>query len=293
MQISRRAALTGAAALTTLPIDALATTATKPAWSNLAPGKNWTSEFLDYDPTTNFRQAMRLQRSLYDQDDILHWYHFIMVAVTPSHAPVPIVRWEGIEFSRHERIAEDVYRMHGHNLSFPRDLDTGDFTNDVYNPVTEKRVQPTMLALTGDPGLLVSPAGIITLDHPEGPFRPRYIKIRREGDFVKVDGIRVPPASWPVTFLEMGYEHAPAELYDDPSQLWLPTEVSGAYVFPYPDWMEMGDAPGHMFAAWSGYKLRSVDQLPQEFYQKAEAERPDLLKVDRLPFAKPIVIPSI
>ena len=28
-----------------------------------------------------FRQALRIQRSLEDQADILHWYHFIMVSV--------------------------------------------------------------------------------------------------------------------------------------------------------------------------------------------------------------------
>jgi hypothetical protein len=109
---------------------------------------------------------------------------------------------------------------------------------------------------------------------------------------VKIDGIRVPPASWPATFLEMGFEHAPAALYDDPAQLWLPTEVSGAYVFPYPAWLDMGDQPGHMFAAWSGYKLRSVDQLPKDFLKKASAERPDLLSVSRVPFKKKHTLPT-
>ena len=90
----------------------------------------------------------------------------------------------------------------------------------------------------------------------------------------------MPPESWPATFIETGYEAAPADLYDDPKQLWLPTDVSGAYVFPFPAWMNMGDAPGHMFATWSGYKLKSVSQLPTAFRQRAEAEFPQLLQVD-------------
>jgi hypothetical protein len=182
--------------------------------------------------------------------------------------------------------------LHGHNLSFPRDLESGDFTNDVLNPITGRRVQPKTLALTEDPGLFVSPSGTVTLDDQTATFRPKYTKIRREGALVKVDGIRVPPASWPATFLEMGYEAAPAKLFDDPSQLWLPTEVSGAYAFPYPDWMKMGDAPGHLFAAWTGSKLRSVDQLPCEFLSRAEAERPDLLAVDAAPFDRPAALPK-
>ena len=110
----------------------------------------WESQFFDYDPVTNFCQAMRLQRSLLDEDDILHWYHFIMVAVVPSRAPAPVVRSEGIELSRHNRVKENLLRLHGHNLSFPRDLASGEFTNHVLNPINGRRVQPKTLALTED-----------------------------------------------------------------------------------------------------------------------------------------------
>lgn len=244
------------------------------------------SDFLLLNPVENFRQAMRLQRSLKDADDILHWYHFIMVAVPLNATPKPVVRWEGIEFSRHQIIGENRYRMHGHNLSFPRDLKSGAFVAEVRNPVSGKTVAVPPMALTQDPGLVRSPFGVITLDKPSLPPRPDYKVLRRENDFVKVDGIRVPPDTWPVTFLEMGTEAAPAALFDDSAQTWLPTEVSGAYVFPWPAWMQMGDAPGHMFAAWSGCKLRSVDELPNEFRQRAARDFPELLRVDRRAFER-------
>ncbi len=294
INMSRRSALASFGAGIALP--ALAGCVSTPALPSLsdrdgfdpkgqrAANYKWTSQFLTYDPVEKFRQIMRLQRSLYEEDDILHWYHFIMIAVPQGMSPRPVVRWEGIELSRHEKIGEDLYRLHGHNLSFPRDLHTGEFVDAVLNPVTGKEVRPKTMALTGDPGLLFSPAGNLTLDNPKGEFVPKYGMLRREGEIVKVDGIRVPPTSWPVTFLEMGYEAASAAAFDDASQLWLPSEVSGAYVFPWPEWMEMGDTPGHMFAAWSGYKLRTVDQLPDEFIAKAKSERPDLLEVDRRRF---------
>jgi hypothetical protein len=98
----------------------------------------------------------------------------------------------------------------------------------------------------------------------------------------------VPPDTWTVTFLEMGYEAAPAEAFDDASQPWLPAEVSGAYVFPWPEWMRMQGCEGHMFAAWSGYKLRSVDELPAEFRRRAEREFPQLLRVDTAQFERPV-----
>jgi hypothetical protein len=246
------------------------------------------SQFMALDPIENFRQAMRLQRSLEDADDILHWYHFIMVAVPLNATPKPVVRWEGIELSRHQTIGENRYRMHGHNLSFPRDLKSGAFVAEVLNPVSGKTVAVPPMALTQDPGLVRSPFGVITLDKPSLPPRPDYKMLRRENDFVKVDGIRVPPDTWPVTFPEMGTEATPAALFDDPAQTWLPSEVSGAYVFPWPAWMQMGDAPGHMFAAWSGCKLRSVDELPEEFRRRAARDFPELLRVDRRAFERAV-----
>jgi hypothetical protein len=89
-----------------------------------SPAARWTSEFLAFDPVENFRQAVRIQRSLEDEAEILHWYHFIMIAVPRGMTPRAVVRWEGIELSRHRRIGPDRYRVHGHILSFPRDLTT-------------------------------------------------------------------------------------------------------------------------------------------------------------------------
>lgn len=255
---------------------------------SLPRGGRWTSSFLALDPVQTFRQAWRIQRSLEDEADVLHWYHFIMIAVPLDATPKPVVRWEGIELSRHQKIGPERYRLHGHNLSFPRDLRSGEFVDAVINPVTKRSVGVPPMALTGDPGMVRSPAGVISLDKASAAPRPDYKELRREGGFVKVDAIRVPPDTWPVTFLETGYESSPAALFDDPSQLWLPSDVSGAYVFPYPKWMEMGDAPGHMFATWSGYKLRSIDELPEEFRRRAERDFPRLLQVDRAAFARPI-----
>jgi hypothetical protein len=282
--IATSAAPWGTAVAAAPPAAPLAATGASADWTR----RRWTSSFVQLDPVEQFRQVMRIQRSLEDADDILHWYHFVMVAVPEKATPKAVVRWEGIEFSRHERIGENRYRMHGHNLSFPRDLQTGEFVDSVVNPVTGRRVDVPPMALTEDPGLIRAPEGTITLDRPTAPPRPDYRVLRRESDVVKVDAIRVPPDTWPVTFLETGYEATPAALFDDPSNRWLPSEVSGAYVFPWPKWMQMGDAPGHMFATWSGYKLRSVDQLPEEFRRRAERDRPQLLHVDRAAFRRPL-----
>lgn len=251
--------------------------------------QRWTSEFMEFDTVQRFRHGLRIQRSAEDEADVLHWYHFTMVAVPAGAAPVPVVRWEGIELSHHKRIGPDRYRMHGHNLSFPRDLHSGRFVEEVMNPLTGDRVKVPPMALTSDPGAVIAPAGIIRLDAPTAPPRPEYRVFRREGEFVKLDAIRVAPAGWPVTFIEMGCESTPAKDFDDEGLSWLPAEVSGGYVFPWPAWMNMGRAPGHMFATWRGYKLRDIGELPVEFRRRAEQEFPQLLQVDRAQFDTPII----
>lgn len=290
LALNRRQALAGfssAAAIVGLGASSAATANTI---SSSFGDRQWTSEFLKYDKVEHFRQAMRLQRSLIDDSDVLHWYHFLMIAVPATGSPRPVVRWEGIELSHHRKLRENVYRVHGHNLSFPRDMETGEFVDGVKNPLTGKYVRVPPLALTSDPGLIATPDGIVSLDSRDFSLRKKYGVIRREGNAVKIDGIRVPPASWPATFIEVGHEASPSELYDDRSKLWLPSDVSGAYVFPYPAWMDMGDAPGHMFATWSGYKVRSIDQLPAAYKERALAEYPHLLHVDLAQFEKPFDI---
>jgi hypothetical protein len=287
--ITRRTAL-GLAAAAGLPLagPAAAVPSLGVGPSRQPVERRWTSSFVSLPPVEQFRQVMRIQRSLEDSADILHWYHFIMFSVPVGASPKPVVRWEGIELSRHERIGEHTFRLHGHNLSFPRDLRTGEFISEVLNPVTGERVTVPPMTLTEDPGLIRSPEGTVTLDRPDAPPRMDFRVLRREGDIVKVDAARIPPDTWPVTFIETGYEAAPAAAFEDASQLWLPADVSGAYVFPWPEWMRMGDAPGHMFATWSGYKLRSVEQLPDEFRQRAEREFPHLLRVDPALFRAPV-----
>lgn len=288
--LARRDVLRGLGLATVLPASLAAAPAPAAAGRGHAERepRRWTSIFMDLDPVESFRQVMRLQRSLYDEDDILHWYHFIMFAVLPDAPTTPVVRWEGIEFSRHERIGENRFRLHGHNLSYPRDLQTCRFIDTVHNPVTGRDLPISPMRLVEDPGLIRSPEGTVTLDNVGTPPRMDYRTLRREGGLVKVDSIRVPPATWPAPFIEAGYEGARADLFDDPRHLWLPTEVSGAYVFPWPEWMQMGDTPGHMFGVWSGHKLRSVDELPEEFLNRAQREDPGLLEVDREPFAREV-----
>ena len=45
--------------------------------------------------------------------------------------------------------------------------------------------------------------------------------------------------------------------------------------------MEMGDRPGHLLWHAAGAKLNSIDELPEAYRKRAEAEYPERLTVNR------------
>lgn len=252
-------------------------------------GRQMESRLFSYeDPIDHQRQSFRILRSTLDDADVLFWYHFTMFTVPEGRRPEPIVRWEGIELSHHRKLAPGVYRIHGHNLSFPRDLRTARWTSTAVNPLTGAQVNVPPMALTEDPGYVLTPDGVIPLDKPDAPPRIRIEQFLIEDDLVKIEQVRLPPASWPATFVETSANWASRDLFENTDLPSLPAGTAGGYIFPWPAWLQMGDQPGHMFATWSGRKLSSVDELPAEFLRRAAAGHSNLLGVDMKIFDQPL-----
>lgn len=242
------------------------------------PGSPTDSTFVRFaDERERFRALFRFERDLRDEGEALSWYHFVVYAVPQGGRPVPVVRFEGMEYSYFRRIADLTWRIHAHNLSFPRDLHTQAFVERVTNPVTGESIAPAPMVLLDDPGVLHSPRGYLPLDARSERWLDTYIVLRREGDLVKIEHIRPKPEGWPVTFIESSVSTVPRAEFDDPRITSLKFQTSGFYIFPFPKWMNMGDRPGHMIGAWSGRKLGGVGELPAEFAARARAEHPALL----------------
>lgn len=290
--ISRRGLLqaSAAAALAGAPLAGEASSATAPKMVNR--GARMESRMLFFeDPLEHQRQSFRIQRNLHDEADVLFWYHFTMFTVASGRRPEAVVRWEGIELSHHRKLGEGVYRIHGHNLSFPRDLRSGRFTDRAVNPLTGATVEVPPMALTGDPGYVYTPAGVIPLDNPEGAPRIRMEQFLVEDDLVKLEVVRQAPASWPATFIETSSNWSDRALFEQNDLLSLPAGTAGGYIFPWPAWLQMGEEPGHMFATWHGRKLANTGQLPAEFIRRAEPDHARLLAVDLAVFDEPLPEP--
>ena len=294
-QLSRRAliagtgAAAGGAALLSAPGAASAAAAPQ---AKLTQGSRMDSQFLFYeDPAEHQRQSWRILRNIEDDADVLFWYHFTMFTVPEGRRPEPVVRWEGIEFSHHRALRNGAHRLHGHNLSFPRDLRTGRWTDSAVNPVTGETVSIPPMALSEDPGYVYTLDGMVPLDNPGAEPRTRYEQFLVEDDLVKVEQVRLPPANWPATFVETSANWSSRELFENTDLASLPCGTAGGYVFPWPAWLEMGDNPGHMFATWHGRKLDDIGQLPEAFIRRAEPEHSELLAVDLSVFDEPLPEP--
>jgi hypothetical protein len=274
--VSRRALLGAAGASAALPLLV-------PGAAQAAPavGGRLESRLLKIDdPVEKLKAEMRVYRDLADDADVLLWYHWTAFIVAEGRTVAPLVRFEGIEFSHHRKVGENLYRAHGHNLSYPRDLTTNEYIERIRNPVTGKDIAIPPTVLLEDPGMLYSPAGKRPLNRKSQEFTPRHSVFRIEGDHVKVEEIRVPPDNWVTPFIESSHNWSPRAAFEDPKVLRLPMETAGLYVFPFPKWLEMGDVKGHMVGFWSGRKLDGAHQLPIDFYTRTENWRPELLKVD-------------
>lgn len=241
------------------------------------------------DARDEFKALFRLERDLRDEGTTLSTYQFLTYIVPHGERAQPVVRWEGMEYSYFRRVGDLTWRIHAHNVSFPRDLVTGEFTSTARNPFTGEMLEIAPMKLLGDPGTLHGPLGYLSLQARAVQWRDTYHMLRREGELVKFEHIRPGPPTWPKIFIESMCNTVSRRDFYDPTVTALPYQTSGFYLFPYPDWARMSSTPGNMLGAWSGRRVvGGVRNLPAEFRERVARENPELLAPRWQVFAPPL-----
>jgi hypothetical protein len=246
------------------------------------------SEFLFFkDPVRKLHAHLRIERDLGEETDTITWYHFMVFIVPKSRPPMPFVRYEGMEYSYLRHLGRDNFRLHAHNLSFPRDLQTGKFTDTALNPVTGKPVKIPPTVLTTDPGTIHNPRGFRNTNS-DGTYQERYAMFRLEDNLIKLDSVRGAPVEKPITHMENSCQWVDFDQFTNPAITSLPAHFVGAYLYDYPPFMEMPDSAGHMMAMFDGKKIASIEELPREYLDRVRKEYPELLKPRWSEFDKPV-----
>ena len=293
--INSRRDLLRAAAIGSLSMSAMATAFSQSGQAQTSTSGATTreagqvkSDFIFYDdPVEEFRAHFRIERDLVEEGTTLTWYHMLVFVIPTESRPLPVVRYEGIEYSYFRHLGDHNYRIHAHNLSYPRDLNTGAFTDTFLNPVTDEQVSIPPTLLLNDPGTVASPIGYRNLSG-DGSYTRGYRLFRREDHLIKKEQVRTAPPDWPALHLENSVAWVDEDLFQDQEITSLPTFFAGGYTYPYPSWLNMGDIPGHMQMMFDGKKIYSTDDLPSEFLEKAISEYPELLEPRWGEFDRPI-----
>lgn len=237
------------------------------------------TRFVDFaDPVEEFEAHFRMERDLVpDQGTALTWYYWTVFIVPGDRQPVPLLRYEGTEYSYFRQVADHVYRIHAHNVSVPMSLETNDYTGSIVNPLTGKTVTAPTNLLLNDPGTVHSPKGFRNVSG-DGTYRQPFRQFRIENDLIKLDSVRSAPPDWPINHIESSIQQASHADFLDKRITSLPCTSTGLYVFPYSKWLEMGDRPGHLLGYWDARKIPSVEDFPDKFLAKMKADHPELLK---------------
>lgn len=286
---SRRDALSKAAGATSALIGAK-TAVAQDLVSVSPPISQVTSEFLYFeDPVEEFRAHFRMGRDLVeDQGSTLTWYHWMVFAIPGGRRPEPLMRYEGIEYSYFRHMGNNNYRIHAHNVSFPRDLKTNAFVDRIDNPVTGEQVDVPVSLLLHDPGTVANPIGFRNLSG-DGSYQKVYRQFRIEDNLIKKDTVRSAPPDWPATHIENSCSWVEMDLFANETITSLPTHFCGHYAYEYPAWLKMSKTyeHGHLAGFWDGKKVNSPAELPREMLDRMEREYPELLAPRWDEFDKP------
>ncbi len=239
------------------------------------------SEFLQFDdPVEEFRAHMRIERDLVEeQGSTLTWYHWMVFVIPGGRRPEPLMRYEGIEYSYFRNLGNNNYRIHAHNVSFPRDLKTNKFTDTVVNPITGETIEAPVSLLLTDPGTIASPIGFRNISG-DGTAQEVYRQFRTEDNLIKLDSVRSAPPNWPATHIENSCQWVEFDLFANETITSLPVHFCGHYAFEYYSWLNMPKEyeHGHLSGFWDGKKINGPAELPREILDRMEREYPELLQ---------------
>lgn len=233
-------------------------------------------------PENNLRALVRMTASL-EERDVPWWYDGTIYGVVAGENPRPLVKFEGMELYWMRHLPGGDYELIGNTVTFFRDLATGQMIDSFQNPYTSARNTVPAAVQGGGPGrgFNYSVKGIRATKFLEQlPEKPLVLDWSFARDMVWLHNETAYPPGLPPPRAQRQTMFAPLKSLLDRRRDSLPAVFSSTVFMPWLKWMEMGERPGHVVWHASGAKLNSIDELPDEYRQRAEKEYPQLMTAD-------------
>lgn len=236
-------------------------------------------------PEENLSAMLRMQASLV-QEDVPWWFDGTIYAIVGEEEPRPLVNFQGWEIYWVRPLGDGTYELTGHTTSFFYDHLTGERLDTFDNPYTGQTNRVTAAVQGGGAGygFNYSVNGVRPTRFkdkmPDKPLRLRWSSVR-DVIWMHAETQYPPGLTQPRKQRQTMFAHLDDFVNPDVSN--IPASFSSTVFQPWPKWMDMGDAPGHVIWHASGAKIGSLDELPTEFRARLEAEHPE--RMSAYPFA--------
>lgn len=214
------------------------------------------------------------------------WYTGTIVGIRPGEEPKPLVRFEGAEINLFVPERDGSFRQTGLTTTFYQDLTTGAVLENFVNPYTGQTntVRPNKLGGTGSYVVwkAESVQPFFTGLPPAAPV-PLHVHWTQHRDLVWMRHDRVYPPGMPQPSFEASTSVVRRKELLNPRLTSCPAQFSSTYIAPWPRWMEMGSAPGHVIWHADGVKLPDVSAFPKDYLERVQRLYPEQLTVKMPP----------
>lgn len=226
---------------------------------------------------------VKMRCSLDPDEDVLLWWEGTLFAQEPDKKTAPLMGFEGYNICRSEKLTDGTWRLVTRELTFYRDLATGQIIDSWDNPFNGQTVEVVHVA--NDPVNTVLNA----------PGREVPMPWQEAGDTVMLT-LNIPlsypnplsPEKFPAESsgpMYIGSEHfmffAPRAAMADPALKQVPVTYGWTRVGPWLPWMKLGQRPGSLLYVAQGNKRASVDELPADIRARIASQYPEYATAPR------------
>lgn len=230
-------------------------------------------------PEGNLTALAKMRCSLDPAEHVVTWWKGTIFAQLPAKAPSAILAFEGYNICRMEQLEDGNWRFISRELSFYRDLKTGEIIDTWRNPFTEQVNE--VLHVANDPV-----NNLFAANGPRGPMQLPWESAG--GDLMMTFNVPLtyPNPLQPKDFPEessgetyTGSEHfmffTPRAAIVDPAVKNAPASYGWTRIGPFVPWMKMGTRPGNLLYIAQGHKLSGIDQLPADMQARIKDKYPE------------------